>query len=67
MTKGHVPEENLFRYRNLMRISRTLNSLGNQVSGQGQYGDANTLWEMASKYKNEAQRLRVDIPTKEVQ
>jgi hypothetical protein len=63
--KGHVPEENLGRYRRLMQISRQLDSLGNQVSGRGQYADANVLWEMASKYRNKAQELRVDIPREE--
>jgi hypothetical protein len=63
--RGHVPEENLFRYRNLIRLSQQLDSLGNQVSGMGQYGDATTLWGMSAKYSDKAQELRVDIPRKE--
>lgn len=63
--KGHVPEELLNRYRNLARISAQLDSLGNQVSGRGQYGDANTLWALSAKYKGMANELRVDIPREE--
>lgn len=61
MTKGHVPEENLFRYRNLMRISRSLKSLGDTI-GANDPSDSTVLWRMAKKYNDKAQELRVDIP-----
>lgn len=61
MTKGHVPEENLFRYRNLMRISRSLKSLGDTI-GPNDMSDSTVLWRMAKKYKDKAQELRADIP-----
>lgn len=65
----HVPPENLFKYRNLMRIARTLDSLGGSVSGlstrsgmmsddEGKV-DANTMWVLSNKYRARAQRLRV--------
>jgi hypothetical protein len=59
---GHVPEENLDRYRRLMGISRKLKSLGNEVSGLGDYGGANALWGISARYRDKAQELRVDIP-----
>ena len=66
MTKGHVPEENLFRYRMIMALSRQLESLGNRI-GPNNMEDSTILWRMAKKYRDKAQELRVDIPTKEVQ
>jgi len=62
--KGHVPEENLFRYRNLMRLSRQLKSLGDTI-GANDPSDSTVLWRMASKYSKKAQELRVDIPREE--
>jgi hypothetical protein len=62
--KGHVPEENLFRYRNLMRISRQLKSLGDTI-GPNDMTDSTILWRMAKKYRDKAQELRVDIPIRE--
>jgi hypothetical protein len=59
--KGHVPEENLFRYRNLMRLSRQLKSLGDTI-GANDMTDSTILWRMAKKYRDKAQELRVDIP-----
>lgn len=66
MTKGHVPEENLFRYRRLMNLSRQLKSLGDTI-GANDMADSTVLWRMARKYNDKAQELRVDIPTKEVE
>jgi hypothetical protein len=60
--KGHVPEEFLNRYRNLRRISQQLDSLGNQVSGRGQYEDANVLWALSTKYAGMANELRENLP-----
>jgi hypothetical protein len=62
--KGHVPEENLFRYRNLMRISRNLKSLGDTI-GPNDMTDSTILWRMAKKYRDKAQELRADIPREE--
>jgi hypothetical protein len=58
----HVPEENLFKYRVLMGISRNLESLGSTVSGMnGEEGmkDSTLLWAMAKRYRDRAQTLRV--------
>jgi hypothetical protein len=63
--KGHVPEENLWRYRRLKSIAEALGSLGGRVSGYGEYADANLLWAMEKKYHDKAQELRVDIPREE--
>lgn len=63
--KGHVPEENLPRYRYLRKIAQNLGSLGGQVSGQGEYADANVLWAMEAKYGRMANELRADIPREE--
>lgn len=65
--KGHVPEENLPRYRYLRKIAQNLGSLGGQVSGQGEYADANVLWAMEAKYGRMANELRADIPREEEQ
>lgn len=59
--KGHVPEENLFRYRRLMGLSRQLKSLGDTI-GANDMADSTILWRMAKKYSDKAQELRVDIP-----
>lgn len=59
--KGHVPEENLFRYRRLMNLSRQLKSLGDTI-GANEPTDSTVLWRMAKKYNDKAQELRVDIP-----
>lgn len=63
--KGHVPEENLDRYRRILRIANQVGSLGGQVSGMGEYGDANLLWGLERKYHDKANELRVDLPRKE--
>jgi hypothetical protein len=60
--KGHVPEENLPRYRRIMGISRTLDSLGGHLSNLNEYEDANRVWSLAVKYRNMAQELRADVP-----
>lgn len=62
--KGHVPEENLFRYRVKMRLARQLKSLGDTI-GPNDMNDSTVLWRMAKKYRDQAQELRVDIPSKE--
>lgn len=62
--KGHVPEHNLHRYRMYVHLARQFNSLGNQVSGLGDHREANALWALAGKYKEKAQELRVDLPSK---
>ncbi len=63
--KGHVPEENLERYRRIAGVAHLLSRMGNMVSNMGEHGDANRLWEMGGKYKRMANELRVDIPEKE--
>lgn len=62
--KGHVPEENLFRYRSKMRLARQLKSLGDTI-GANDMADSTILWRMAKKYRDQAQELRADIPRKE--
>jgi hypothetical protein len=64
MTKGHVPEENLFRYRALMRISRGFKHLGDTI-GPNDMEDSTICWRLARKYSNKAMELRADIPEKE--
>lgn len=61
---GHVPEENLFRYRTRMRLARQLKSLGDTI-GANDMADSTILWRMAKKYRDQAQELRADIPRKE--
>jgi hypothetical protein len=60
-----VPEENLERYRRIVKIANQLGSLGGQVSGMGEYGDANLLWGLEKKYHDKANELRVELPRKE--
>ena len=62
--KGHVPEENLARYRQRAAVVAYLTRLGGMVSNIGEYADANTLWAMASKYREMANELRADLPDK---
>lgn len=64
LNKGHVPEENLFRYRTKMRLARQLKSLGDTI-GANDPSDSTVLWRMANKYRDQAQELRVDIPREE--
>jgi hypothetical protein len=59
--KGHVPEENLPRYRSLARTARQLTSVGNTCSNKGEYEDAETLWNLSDKYWGKANALRVDL------
>jgi hypothetical protein len=59
--KGHVPEENLDRYRSLARVARQLDTLGNTLSGKGEYGDATAMWALSQKYWGQANALRVDL------
>jgi hypothetical protein len=60
--KGHVPEENLARYRRLRELGFLFSRLGNMVSGLGEYDDANKIWAMGGKYSRMANDLRVDLP-----
>lgn len=55
---GHVPEENLDRYRRLMNLSRRFKSLGDTI-GANDPGDSTACWRMADKYKRKAGALRV--------
>lgn len=59
--KGHVPEENLDRYRSLARHARQLDTLANVCSNKGQHGDAGILWVLSNKYWGMANALRVDL------
>lgn len=54
----HVPEENLFKYRNLMNLSRRFKSLGDTI-GANDMQDSTTCWRLAKKYEDKAQELRV--------
>jgi hypothetical protein len=60
--KGHVPVENLDRYRRRAELAFLMQRMGGMVSGLGEYADANTLWAMAGKYKRMANELRADLP-----
>lgn len=62
MTKAHVTDLNLHRYRQLKILSERLDSLGGQVSNMGVHKDANVLWALARKYSMKAQDLRADLP-----
>jgi hypothetical protein len=59
--KGHVPEENLDRYRSLARVARQLDSLGNTLNGKGEYEDGTAMWALSQKYWGKANALRVDL------
>ena len=59
--KGHVPEENLDRYRSLARIARQLDSLSDTVRNHHDYAEANRLWALSMKYWGRANALRVDL------
>ena len=59
--KGHVPEENLDRYRALARHARQLVTAGYACANRGEYDDANTLAVLAQKYWGMANELRVDL------
>jgi len=61
--KGHVPEENIARYRRFRELSHLMSRMGNMVSNLGEYADANTLWAMGGKYKRMANELRADLPS----
>jgi hypothetical protein len=61
VSKGHVPEENLWRYRILMNISRQFDSLANSI-GAGDTDDMRTCYRLANKYRELSQQLRVDLP-----
>lgn len=60
--KGHVPEENLARYRRIRELSHLMSRMGNMVSGLGEHEDANKLWALGGKYKRMANELRADLP-----
>ena len=59
--KGHVPEENLDRYRSLARTARQLDTLGNVLSNHGEYDEAHRLWGLSGKFWAKANALRVDL------
>jgi hypothetical protein len=59
--KGHVPEENLFKYRVLMNLSRRFKSLGDTI-GANDMADSTVCWRLAKKYRDKEQELRADIP-----
>lgn len=60
--KGHVPEENLERYRNRRGIAYACDSLAGRMSGVGEYADANAMFALAAKYRALANELRADMP-----
>jgi len=62
MNKGHVPDENLARYRRLRELSHLMSRMGNMTSNLGEYTDANLLWAMGGRYKRMANNLRADLP-----
>lgn len=62
--KGHVPAENLARYRRIRELSHLMSRMGDMVSGLKEYDDANTLWALGGKYKRMANELRADLPEK---
>lgn len=55
----HVPDENLPRYRRLMKLYDRLEWIGNTRSNRGDYAGANRAWRMAAKIHVIAQGLRV--------
>jgi len=59
--KGHVPEENLDRYRSYARTARQLDSLSNTVCAHGEYDEANRLLGLSQKFWGKANALRVDL------
>lgn len=61
MTKGHVPDVNLVKYRSLKTLADKLDSAAGQVSGYGDFEEANILFAMASKYRRKANELREEI------
>jgi len=62
MTKGHVPDARLWRYRKLKELAEQLDTLAGRCSGWGRLEDANTLFTLARKYSMMAADLRVEIP-----
>lgn len=60
--KGHVPDANLYRYRNLMNVVAHLKRVGGMASGMNEYKDANALWALEAKYRRMAQEFRVTLP-----
>lgn len=61
MTKGHVPESSLFKYRTLRTLAYKLESAAGQCSGYGDFEEANILFAMAKKYRDRAMEMRVDL------
>ena len=55
----HVPHDRLEEYRELMDMSRKLDSLAGTYSGKGRTEQANELWSAAATIKKSADRLRV--------
>ncbi|QXO13241.1 hypothetical protein SEA_DEVITOJR_87 [Arthrobacter phage DevitoJr] len=68
--KGHVPEENLREYRRLRAIYAPLervshNMLAHVLITDDDSLDYAVLRQIANKYREQAQELRVDLPKKE--
>lgn len=59
--KGHVPEENLPRYRSIASIARRYEKLGNDLSNVGFYAEASKAWKDSQYYWHKANELRVDL------
>lgn len=59
--KGHVPEENLPRYRAFASIARRLEGIGNSLSNIGHYESANKAWKDSAYYWHKANELRVNL------
>ena len=59
--KGHVPEENLDKYRRLASIARRYDGLGDSLYTVGEVEAANDCWDGSGRYWNKANDLRVDL------
>ncbi|ALY09057.1 hypothetical protein GORDON_82 [Arthrobacter phage Gordon] len=69
-TKGHVPEEHLREYRRLRYIYQPLervsdNLLAHVILTNDDSLDYAVLRQIANKYREQAEALRVDLPKKE--
>lgn len=69
-TKGHVPEENLREYRRLRAIYEPLDRVAHNLLNHVLLTNDDSLeyvllYQIANKYREQAQALRVDLPKKE--
>jgi hypothetical protein len=55
----HVRDEDLPRYRRLMKLARRVEQIGNARSNRGDYPGANRAYRMSSRIITVAQSLRV--------